>query len=210
MSDTIRSSASVPAHYRKKEEETGSPGSPDKDPQTMSAGAFKARQSGLFDRIVRIFFIRLPLGACGFMLGVHVVTTAMYESLQESCLFLGATVAWCLALGLVYLLPGRLAEACVQGLFRATRLDERLPEDIRIACITVPACLAQYALMLKGIFISFDVNVLEWLWQNNLYDSVPNPPALASVLSLPMFALAFVAISRAIAAIVKVIVMRVS
>lgn len=184
MSDTIRSSASVPAHYRKKEEETGSPGSPDKDPQTMSAGAFKARQSGLFDRIVRSF--------------------------RESCLFLGATVAWCLALGLVYLLPGRIVEVCVQGLFRATRLDERLPEDIRIACITVPACLAQYALMLKGIFISFDVNVLEWLWQNNLYDSVPNPPALASVLSLPMFALAFVAISRAIAAIVKVIVMRVS
>ena len=207
MSDTIRSSASVPAHYRKKEEETGSP---DKDPQTMSAGAFKARQSGLFDRIVRIFFIRLPLGACGFMLGVQVVTTAMYESFRESCLFLGATVAWCLALGLVYLLPGRIVEVCVQGLFRATRLDERLPEDIRIACITVPACLAQYALMLKGIFISFDVNVLEWLWQNNLYDSVPNPPALASVLSMPMFALAFVAISRAIAAIVKVIVMRAS
>lgn len=210
MSDTIRSSASVPAHYRKKEEETGSPGSPDKDPQTMSAGAFKARQSGLFDRIVRIFFIRLPLGACGFMLGVQVVTTAMYESFRESCLFLGATVAWCLALGLVYLLPGRIVEVCVQGLLRATRLDERLPEDIRIACITVPACLAQYALMLKGIFISFDVNVLEWLWQNNLYDSVPNPPALASVLSMPMFALAFVAISRAIAAIVKVIVTRVS
>lgn len=209
MSDTIRSSASVPAPYRKKQEEADGPGKPAKEPH-RSARAFNVRQSGFYDRIVTIFFVLLPMGGCGVMLGLQVVTTAMHESLRGGCLFLGVTVAWCLALALAFLLLGRLVEVCVQSLFRATRLDERLPEDIRIACITVPACLAQYALMLKGIFISFDVNVLEWLWQNNLYDSVPNPPALASVLSMPMFALAFVAISRAIAAIVKVIVMRVS
>lgn len=208
MSDTIRSSASVPAPYRKKQEEADGPGKPAKEPQIRSARAFKVRQSGFYDRIVTIFFVLLPMGGCGVMLGLQVVTTAMHESLRGGCLFLGVTVAWCLALALAFLLLGRLVEVCVQSLFRAAHLEERLPEDIRTACITVLACLAQYVFMLKGLFASFDQNFLDWLWHNNLYDSVPNPPALASVLSLPMFALAFVAISRAIAAIVKVIVMR--